>query len=329
MARTIHWGIIGVGDVTEVKSGPGFQQAENSELVAVMRRNAEKAKDYAKRHDVPKWYDDGSDLINDPDVDAVYIATPPNAHMEYSIAAAQAGKPVYVEKPMALNYAECQHMLQASEEASVPLWVAYYRRALPRFLRVRQLLNSGAIGQARFVSIRLMQKPRLDFYSSASLPWRVLPEIAGGGLFVDLAAHTLDILDFLFGPITSVQGHASNQADLYPAEDTVTASFVHESGVHGSGVWCFASCENDDLIDIVGTDGRIALSTFGTEPVRVIRGENVTQYPEETPDHIQQPLIQTIVNELNGEGVCPSTGKSGARTTRVMDQILKGYYEPA
>ncbi len=326
MANTIRWGIIGVGDVTEVKSGPALRKARNSELVAVMRRNAEKAKDYALRHDVPKWYDDGGALIADPDVDAVYIATPPNVHKEYTLAAAAAGKPVYVEKPMALNYSECQEMLEACRGAGVPLWVAYYRRALPRFLRVRQLLAATAIGQPRFVSVRLTQTPRMEFYSAATLPWRVRPEIAGGGLFVDLAAHTLDILDFLFGPIAQVEGHASNQAGLYPAEDTVTASFVHDSGIHGVGVWCFAANANEDLIEIVGTDGRIALSTFGTEPVRLYRGDNVTQYPEETPAHIQQPLIQTIVDELNGEGACPSSGESGARTTWVMDRILHDYY---
>ena len=326
MANTIRWGIIGVGDVTEVKSGPALRKARNSELVAVMRRNAEKAKDYALRHNVPKWYCDGGALIADPDVDAVYIATPPNVHKEYTLAAAAAGKPVYVEKPMALNYSECQEMLEACRGAGVPLWVAYYRRALPRFLRVRQLLASTAIGQPRFISVRLAQTPRMECYSAATLPWRVRPEIAGGGLFVDLAAHTLDILDFLFGPIAQVEGHASNQADLYPAEDTVTASFVHDSGIHGVGVWCFAANANEDLIEIVGTDGRIALSTFGTEPVRLYRGDNVTQYPEETPAHIQQPLIQTIVDELNGEGACPSSGESGARTTWVMDRILHNYY---
>lgn len=326
MPKTIRWGIIGVGDVTEVKSGPAFQQVENSDLVAVMRRNADKAQDYARRHSVPKWYDDGAALIADPDVDAVYVATPPSAHKEYAVAAARAGKPVYVEKPMALNYGECAEMLQACDEADVPLWVAYYRRALPRFLRVRQLLASGAIGAPRFISVRLMQTPRLQFYSPTSLPWRVQPEIAGGGLFVDLASHTLDILDFWFGPISQVEGHASNQAGLYPAEDTVTASFVHESGVHGAGAWCFTACDNDDIIEIVGTDARLALSTFGTEPVRLFRDGNVTQYPEETPAHIQQPLIQSIVDELNGSGQCPSTGQSGARTTRVMDRILHDFY---
>jgi len=326
MNKTIKWGIIGVGDVTEVKSGPGFQLAENSELVAVMRRNGDKARDYAERHSVPAWYDDGDALIADPRVDAIYIATPPNVHKTYTLAAAAAGKPVYVEKPMALNNADCQEMIRACDNAGVPLWVAYYRRALPRFLRVKELLDSDAIGQPRFVMVRIMQPPSPAMLDRRNLPWRVLPEIAGGGIFVDLAAHTLDFLDYMLGPITEVEGQASNLAGLYPAEDTVTASFIHESGAHGYGVWCFDAFEDDDSVEIVGTKGSLTFSSFGTEPIRLKTRNSVTEYDENTPRHIQQPLIQTIVDELNGKGQCPSSGTSGARTTRVMEQILAGYY---
>ena len=150
---TVRWGIIGCGNVTEVKSGPGFQKARDSSLVAVMRRNGDLAKDYAQRHSVPKWYDDAQALIDDPDVNAIYIATPPSSHKVYTIMAAQAGKPVYVEKPMALNFAECQEMIGACQEAAVPLFVAYYRRSLARFLKIKELLDAGAIGEVRFVSI--------------------------------------------------------------------------------------------------------------------------------------------------------------------------------
>ena len=227
--KTIRWGIIGCGDVTEVKSGPGFQQASNSALVAVMRRNGELAADYARRHSVPKWYDDGQALIDDPDVDAVYIATPPNAHMAYTLAAAKAGKPVYVEKPMAMNFDECWAMIEACQVAGVPLWVAYYRRALPRFLKVKELIDSGAIGTPRTVTVTFYRKWRPA--EPGNLPWRVLPEIAGGGLFVDLAAHTLDYLDYFLGPIQFVQGYASNQAGYYPAEDVKPAKKVHMAAV--------------------------------------------------------------------------------------------------
>jgi len=323
--KTIRWGIIGCGNVTEVKSGPGFQKAEHSALVAVMRRDAALARDYAERHGVPKWYADAQALIDDPEVDAVYIATPPNAHREYTLAAARAGKPVYVEKPMALNYAECQDMIAACRSANVPLFVAYYRRRLPRFLKVKELIQSGAIGEVRTVSVTLHQPPAPDELDAAHLPWRVRPEMSGGGKFVDLASHTLDYFDDVLGPIRSARGFASNQGRLYPAEDVVGAAWVFESGVHGMGTWCFTSFQPVDVNEIAGTRGKVTFSSFGVESVVLTTAQGVTEFPIPNPPHVHQPLIQTIVDELNGVGVCPSHGESGARTTRVMDEILKDY----
>jgi predicted dehydrogenase len=323
--KTIRWGIVGCGNVTEVKSGPGFQKANNSQLVAVMRRNNALAKDYARRHGVRKWYDDANALINDPDVDAVYIATPPSSHKEYTLAVARTGKAVYVEKPMALNHAECMEMIEACRAANVPLFVAYYRRAQPRFLKVKELIESGAIGQPRFVTVTLYQEPTPEELDPHHLPWRVVPEIAGGGKFLDLASHTLDFLDYYFGPIRSVQGMASNQGQLYRAEDMVTGTFVFESGVHGVGVWCFTAFQDYDVNEIVGARGKIAFSSFGAEPVVLTTSEGVAQFPIPYPSHVHQPLIQTIVDELNGVGRCPSTGITGARTTWVMDEMLKEY----
>jgi predicted dehydrogenase len=323
--KTIRWGIIGCGDVTEVKSGPGFQRAEHSELVAVMRRQGALAEDYAKRHQVKKWYDDADALINDPDVDAVYIATPPAHHMEYTLRCAKAGKPVYVEKPMARNYSECEAMVKACEEAGVELFVAYYRRALPRFLKVKELIEQGSIGDIRFITITLYQKPRENEYAEETRPWRVIPEIAGGGKFLDLASHTLDIFDFILGPIAEAAGMASNQAGLYQAEDIVTANLKFDSGVHGMGTWCFTAYEDYDMNEIVGSEGKIRFSTFGNEPVEWITSGEKKVFDLDNPKHIQEPLIQTIVNELNGVESCPSKGISGARTNKVMDDILKSY----
>jgi len=322
--RTIRWGVIGCGAVTEIKSGPGFQNAEHSSLVAVMRRSGELARDYAKRHGVPRWYDNAAALIHDREVDAVYIATPPAFHKEYTVLGAEVGKPVYVEKPMALNFAECQTMIAACAAAGAPLFVAYYRRALSRFRKVKELIDTLAIGEARFVTVTLYQPLAPADLDPQTLPWRVIPEIAGGGRFVDLASHMLDVLDYVLGPIRSVQGFASNQAHLYPAEDIVTGTFVFESGVHGVGTWCFTGFERCDRTEIVGTAGKIAYTTFAAQPVVLTTPKGVTKFSYDDPPHIQQPLIQNIVDELNGIGTCPSTGESAARTSWVMDQMLKG-----
>src|SRR3954447_23868874 len=239
--KTIRWGIIGCGDVTETKSGPGFAKAENSALVAVMRRDGARAADYARRHGVPRWYDDGRKLIEDPEVDAVYVATPPDSHESYAAMAALAGKPVYVEKPMARTYDECVRMISAARAAGTKLFVAYYRRSLPRFLKVKELLDAAVIGRVRVANVRLYQPPAKEEMDPATLPWRVKPEIAGAGKFLDLASHTLDLVDFLLGPIARASGHATNQAGLYPAEDVVAGSFAFDSGAVGMGVWCFTA----------------------------------------------------------------------------------------
>jgi predicted dehydrogenase len=316
---TIRWGIIGCGDVTEVKSGPGFQNAAHSRLVAVMRRDAALAEDYARRHHVPKWYSDAQQLIDDPEVDAVYIATPPAFHKAYTLLAAKAGKPVYVEKPMAMNTAECEEMIEACRQADVPLFVAYYRRQLPRFLKVKELLASGVIGE-----VRLVTTTHLAPFKKTS--WRIQPEISGGGLFVDVGSHTLDLLDELLGPIASITGFAGNQGHHYEPEDIVTGAYQFESGVYGTGVWCFSAYQNTDKNEIIGTKGKLTFSTFQDTPIIVSTPQGEEQFMIENPPHIQQPLIQTVVDALRGQGACPSTGDSALRTNKVMEEILRAYY---
>lgn len=341
----IRWGIIGCGDVAEVKSGPGFQQVEGSALVAVMRRDGAKAADYAHRHNVPYWFDDANAVINHPEVDAVYIATPPGSHLDYALAVCAAGKPCYVEKPMARSHAECVAMIEAFETAGLPLFVAFYRRSLARFIKAKELVETGRIGQVTGVSYRFASAShrRTD---AANLPWRLQAEEAGGGLFLDLGCHTLDIIDFIVGSLSEVEGTASNLAGPYDVEDSIIMRFRTPSGALGTAAWNFVSGVNTDVIEITGTDGQIALSTFGNEPVRLraLPGAPSTNFPgqganaasraelqDETLDipnplHIQQPLIQTIVDQLHGKGVCPSTGVTASRTALVMDTALNGFY---
>ena len=323
----IRWGIIGGGDAAEVKSGPAFNRVDGSALVAVMRRDGDKARDYAQRHGVPRWYDDGAALIADADVDAVYVATPPSTHKSYALMAIAAGKPVYVEKPMARDHAECLAMLRAGESAGVPVFVAYYRRCLPRFRKVRELLfEQLAIGTPRFVNVVLHEPHHPRYHNPADLPWRVQPALAGGGIFMDLACHTLDILDWLFGPIVAANGHATNQLGAYPAEDNVAMSFAFGNGMLGTGTWNFGSYKHEDRVEVIGDAGHIVFATFGDGPIRVENAQGRQEYTVANPAHIQQPLIETIVAELRGEkGACPSTAASAARTSWVMDQVLRDY----
>jgi predicted dehydrogenase len=325
--RTIRWGMIGCGDVAEVKSGPGFYKAPHSSLVAVMRRNGALAEDFARRHGVARWHDDADAIIEAPDIDAVYIATHTDTHHDYTLRCAAAGKPVYVEKPMAMSHRQCQAMIAACAAAGVPLWVAYYRRALPRFLKVKALIEDGAIGTVRLV--RSQQFARLPGAAFAHDPkaWRVNPVLSGGGFFFEGACHTLDFLDFLFGPIAEIKGFAANQGGAYRPEDTVTLAYRFASGLQGSGTWCYAADHEYEMNEIIGSAGRLFFSTTQPAPIRLIRGGAATELAEGDPPHVHQPLIETMVAELNGSGRCPSTGETGARTGWAMDQILGAFRE--
>ncbi|MEL6676226.1 MAG: Gfo/Idh/MocA family oxidoreductase [Bacteroidota bacterium] len=324
----VKWGIIGCGDVCEVKSGPALQKTPHSELVAVMRRNGALAEDFAKRHGVARWYDTAEALIADPEVNAIYIATPPNVHLEYTRMAAAAGKPVYVEKPMARNYAECKGMIEACEAAGVPLLVAYYRRRLERFMTVKKWIAAGKIGAVRAIHINMRQASRPQIAKEHQLKnWRVDPAVGGpGGYFMDLASHQLDFLDDVFGPITQVKGMAANQAQAYEAEDMITAIWQHESGVMGSGSWSFAASESNTIDEglVIGNKGLIRFPFFGKAWVEYEGEAGQERVEMERPAHVQQPLIETVVAHIRETGTCPSTGHSGARTNWVIDQIFKG-----
>lgn len=325
--NNVQWGIIGCGDVTEMKSGPAFQKVPHSKLVAVMRRDASKSADYAQRHNVPRWYSDAAKLINDPEVNAVYVATPPSTHALYAKMAIEAGKPVYIEKPMCRTYRECESVNQLASEKNVKVFVAYYRRYLSGFLKVKEIIDNEEIGSVRMVNVRLM-KHAIET-DGKELPWRVKPEIAGGGHFYDLASHQFDYLDYLFGPVSEIKPFAGNQLGVYPAEDILTATWKHGSGVFGSGAWCFnAAPENDtDVVEIIGSEGRIEFSTFDFTPVKLIknRKEFLFDYPK--PEHVQYNLIEKVVQELKGQGTAQSTGISAARTNKVLEEAVKNYYE--
>jgi predicted dehydrogenase len=324
----INWGIIGCGKVTELKSGPAFNKVADSRLVAVMRRDAALAKDYAQRHNVPKFYTNADDLINDNEINAVYIATPPGSHAEYAIKVLEAGKPVYIEKPMALNYEECVKINKTAEKRKLPVFVAYYRRTLPGFLKIKNLIDAGEIGKPRFVQFQMYNYPSED-EKAGRLPWRVIPEISGAGYFFDLASHQLDYLDFVFGPVQKISSLSVNQANFYRAEDFVSASFLFRDNIVGTGIWCFCVSPegNRDTFEIIGEKGIIKTSTFTYEPIVLINGNGRQEFINERPENIQFYLIEQIVKALSGNGKVVSTGVSAARTSRVMDEVVKEYYK--
>ncbi|MEG1186209.1 MAG: Gfo/Idh/MocA family oxidoreductase [Bacteroidales bacterium] len=323
----LNWGIVGCGDVTEKKSGPAFYNLPHTTLHAVMRRNEAAAADYALRHHVPTYYTDATKLINDPEVDAIYIATPPSSHMHYAIEALEAGKPVYVEKPMALNLAECEKMISVSQKTGVPLFVAYYRRHINYFKQIKAILDKGEIGTVLSAQIRFWRSPSKSDFRNDSKNWRLNVSIAGGGYFVDMASHQIDLLLWFFGKIQSVKGFASNRAALYQVEDTVEAIFEFESGVLAHGSWSFVAAEKDvtDRFEIIGTKGKISFSTFDMEYIRKeIKGieELIVSHK---PSIVEMPMIEYVSN-LIIEGKQDVNALSDAgKVTQIIDEILSEY----
>jgi len=314
----ITWGIIGCGDVTEVKSGPAFNRVPNSELIAVMRRNKLLAEDYANRHQVKKWYSDADALINDKDINAIYIATPPDSHEEYTIAAFKAGKPVYVEKPMALNSSEARRMLEASEKYSCKLSIAHYRRAQPKFLEIRQLIRNNILGDILSAEIRLFQAPTKDIADT----WRVNPLISGGGLFYDLAPHQLDLMLYFLGEPKSVNGSSSNQAKNYLADDYVTADIIFGSNVTFNGIWDYTVTQDKelDLCEIKGTKGILRFPIF-TDGCQLILEGQTKELRFDPIQHVQQPMIEQVVNYFLDKGPNPCSASEAVVVMEMMDQV--------
>lgn len=323
--QTINWGIIGCGNVTEVKSGPAFNKVANSSLVAVMRRDAALAEDYAKRHAVPKWYSNAHDLINDPDINAIYIASPPKQHEEYAIAAMQAGKPVYVEKPMALDLAACRRMEQVSKQTGIKLVVAHYRRALPLFMRLKELIDQQAIGAIRFARISLLQPDQSAMIAKTGNNWRVDPALAGAGLFYDLAPHQLDLLIHFLGKPTSSIGLAVNQAGLYTAEDLVVGVAQLPNQVLFNGTWCFTTPQGkeEDLFEIQGSTGSIRFAVFG-HALTIERNGIIETEMFQAPQHIQQPMIEKIVQYFLGDAENPCSAANAIESMEMMEQFAYG-----
>ncbi len=322
--QKIKWGIIGCGDVTEKKSGPAFNKVPGSELVAVMRRNAEKAGDYARRHNVGKWYSDANELIRDPEVNAVYIATPPLQHEDFAIRAMAAGKPVYVEKPITLSAAPAQRMLEGSIKYRQKVSVAHYRRQQPVFLKLKDLLQNKAIGKVRFVDLKMLQPPKSNLIAASEENWRVNPAVSGGGLFHDLAPHQLDLMTYFFGAVKEASGFALNQGGFYPADDLVTGHVLFKNNVVFNGLWCFSVPEGEqqDLCTIMGSEGKISFPVFGME-ITLSKNGKEEKFSFEPLQHVQQPMIAKVVQYFLGKGPNPCSIQDALGSMKVMDAFTR------
>lgn len=316
--KTITWGIIGCGNVTEVKSGPAFNLVPNSSLYAVMRRDLQKAKDYALRHHVNKWYSDADQLINDPKINALYIATPPDSHKEYTLKAFKTGKPVYVEKPMSLNSMEAKIMLEASSEYSCKLSIAHYRRAQARFIEIKKLIDNDILGQIYSIDLKLYLAPSPGIENT----WRVNPAISGGGNFHDLAPHQLDLMLYFFGEPQKVKGQSTNHLGLYEADDYVTASIDFCDNIKFEGIWDFTGRSelDQDICTINGSEGKISFSVF-SDLCELTLQDKTTSLTFDFLPHVQQPMIEQVVKYFLGEAENPCSAEDALIVMKMLDKI--------
>ena len=320
--KPIRWGIIGCGDVTEVKSGPAYNLVEGFELSAVMRRNTDKLKSYAARHNISKYYNDANDIINDPEIDAIYIATPPDSHKYYALKVALAEKPCCIEKPLSPSYSDSLIIHEAFKEKNIPLFVAYYRRSLPRFEQIATWLKNNKIGEIRHINWQLHRKPK-DIDLSGEYNWRTDPTIAPGGYFDDLASHGLDLFTQLLGNIEIASGFNSNQQNLYKSPDAICASWLHKNGITGTGVWNFGSSKYEDSVTINGSKGDVSFSIFQDNPIVLSSNGDSESIFIENPKHIQFNHIHNMQKGLSDKNYKhPSTGTTALHTSWIMDKIL-------
>ena len=317
----ISWGIIGCGNVTEVKSGPAFNKVPDSKLVAVMRRNGQKAEDYARRHRVSKWYDDAEQLINDPEVNAIYVATPPSSHEEYAIKAMKAGKPVYLEKPMSTDASAAERIAAMAKETGIKVSIAHYRRQQPLFLKIKSLLDEKAIGEPSLVTLRCWQPHQSDMIAKTDENWRLDPSISGGGLFHDLSPHQLDLMIYFFGKPKQSNGIAFNAAGIYQADDSVSGQIVFENKVLFNGSWCFTIDKKEEWCEIVGTAGSLRFSIFEHQPLVIERGGKEEIISFDKLEHVQQPMIEAVVQYFLGRKENPCSVEEGVEVMRLIDKL--------
>lgn len=323
--KNVCWGMIGHGSVTEVKSGPGLYKSDHSRLKGVFGRNADKARDYAKRHGIEHVYETVEDMLLDPEIDAIYLPLPPKFHKDYALQCLEAGKIPYIEKPMAQTYEDCLEIMAKATEKNLPVYVAFYRRGMEKYNKIKSLLDQNLIGKVRSVEVRHLMRPEPMDYDKDNLPWRLIPEISGGGKFLDMGVHILDLLDYFFGHIVECNGFADNFGGLYKVEDTVSASFKFENGVIGNGLWCYVADHNEEYIRIIGESGTMKFEGLGYGPLILDVGDKREVIEFMAPEHVGMPYIQSIVNEMLGIGKSPSDLESAANVIKVTDHLLGDY----
>jgi predicted dehydrogenase len=315
---TVRWGIIGAGDIARKQTAQAIRATRSARLMAVMRRDLEAARAFAQEFGAAKAYGRVDEVLADPEIDAVYIATPVGHHAEQTIAAAHAGKHVLVEKPMAMSTVECRDMILACRQHGVKLMVCYYQRFNARHIKVRELVAQGAIGQ-----VTMAQARQVFLYPPAPGLWRQSPEQAGGGALMDVGVHGIDTLRFILGEVDTVTALVDTLVFGYPVDDTATVLLRFRSGVQGvvSAAFSVASVDEVDYLEVCGTGGRLwtaplhSKDSRGTLRVSTPAGEQQHAFEQST----HQALIEAFDRSLEHDEPVPVPGEEGLQGLAVVE----------
>lgn len=319
MGEMLNWGVVGCGDVVFKKSGPSILQADRSRIAAVMRRDADKARSFAEAHNIPLCTDDADEVIGHPEVDVVYVATPPSSHKPYVLAAAAAGKHVLVEKPMGMSAEEDREMVAACEQAGVELFVAYYRRFHPHVIKMKEIIDAGRIGRPVMAQIDFAQPPTTNY----DFKWRVEPEVSGGGLFVDVVTHRIDLMVYLLGEPLEANGTASTFDAASRVEDAAVLTIRFAGAALCSAMGDFASGRSADRFIITGTQGTICSERLDGHAFTLTAGDHCEAFNFSPLAAPHLGLIRHIERVLAGEEPNASSGRHGMATDWILDRGLR------
>jgi predicted dehydrogenase len=320
MERTLKWGLIGCGDIARKRVAPALRELDSAEFVAVARARAERAGAFAREFGARRACAHWRDLVEAPDIEAVYVATPVHLHAEQAVAAAEAGKHVLCEKPMALDLEQCERMIDACASAGVRLGVAYYRRFYPILGRIREVLASGEVG--RPVLVRIDAFERWNVPPDHPRAWFLKKDLAGGGPMFDFGCHRIEVLLHLFGPIRRTRASLGRLLYVREVEDTATALFDFENAVQGVLAVTHAAFESRDTLEVFASEGSLHVPVLneGTLRIRTARGERSEDFPPHPNLHL--PLIEDFTRAVL-EGREPAVGgATGLEVNRALERIF-------
>ncbi len=315
----VNWALIGCGDIARRKVVPAIQNGQDSSLISACRADSDKAESFAREFNIPKWSAHWEDSVKDADINNVYVATPVHLHAEQTIAAAEAGKNVLCEKPMALNSADCIKMIDACKANSVKLGIAYYRHFYPAVNRIKELISSGEIGEV--VTVQAENFENFNLPPGAPRYWFLRKELSGGGPMMDMGCHRIEVFTNIFGPIASTEAYHNNAAFLREVEDITTAHFTFESGAAAVLISAHAIREPRDTLRIFGSKGSINVPNLNAGTLDIYNGESsrVEKYPN--PDNTHQPLIDDFLQALEQDRDPAVDGETGKSINMILDEI--------